>query len=158
MEILAKEVADAIKTVFNLDVNCKIDTEYAFYEDDNVLTFPPYFFDEEENISYRWREWIQHIFNIEFEFWVTIPLSFLHELGHKITLKHITNEEYEKAGKVENEFQYYSTKREYVATAWAIRVCLHHPDLVDEFCTKLDKAFQEFYARNDIQNELGTLN
>lgn len=150
MKILEKDVSDIIHNVFKLDVDCVIDNEFYYDGYENILGFPPYYFKEEKNINYHWKPWLENTFNIELEFWQLFPLSFLHELGHKITLKNISDDEYAQAMLVDDEIQYYCTKREYVATAWAIRLCLHHADLINEFCAQLNEAFARFYERNEV--------
>lgn len=150
MEILEKQISDIILKVFNLDVDCHVDNSFYYNVTDNILGFMPYWYNEDKIIDYNWQQWIQDTFNVEFAFWQVYPISFLHELGHKITMPHLTEDEIEKPYLIEDDLQYYNTKREYVATAWAIRMCLHHADWLIEFCADLDKALQEFYLRHDI--------
>ena len=53
MKILEKDVSDIIHNVFNLDVDCVIDDEFYYDDYENILGFPPYYFNEEKNIDYH---------------------------------------------------------------------------------------------------------
>lgn len=152
MKILEKEVSDIIYNIFHLDVDCSLNTEFSYSFDENLLCFPPVYYAEEKAIDFQWHKWLQDTFQVEFEFWQLFVFSFMHELGHKITIPNLTDDEFNSPFGLTDQIQYYSTKREYVASAWAMRMCLHHADLLNEFCVELDRAFQDFYRRNDIQD------
>ena len=150
MRVLEKEISQAIQKALGLKVTCRIDLEFAWYDEDNILTFPPYWYDEE--IDYIWADWIKKIFNVEVDHDFCYYLSFLHELGHKITLKNITDEEYYEADRLlqDEQEKYYSSKREYVATAWAIRLLINQPEKVEVFHRMIWNALNDYYERNNI--------
>lgn len=148
MKLLEKQISTIINNAFNLQVDCEVGTEFAWYNEDNVLTFPPYWIDE--TTDYTWAEWIEKHFGVLVDHDFCYYLSFLHELGHKITLKDISEPEYNHAEDITDLNEYFNTKREYKATEWAIKMLIHQEKAVNAFWEQTSKALQDFYIRNEI--------
>ena len=149
-ERLSRKIQASIQHNIGLIVKTEIDNAFLWYHAENTLCFTPYTFEE---IDKNWSSWINETFKTDFPYCSIYYLSFLHELGHKITLPNVTDEEFfegQDLAKSKNHVAYWSCYREYIATKWAVDFILNHEQEFENFAFEVEKALRQFYKINNI--------
>ena len=135
---LTSKIQKAIQKYIKLNVNVEICDAFLWADNENTLFFTPVTVDEDDKL---WKQWIEEVFKIKFNNLTDMYyFSFLHELGHKMTLIDVTDEEYEEGDKLSNgydHFAYWNCYREYIATKWAVDFCLTHQKEMVNFCEEV---------------------
>ena len=100
----------------------------------------------------------------------TFLISFLHELGHHMTMPELSEEDYwycsdivdslekeiadpnlSKERELEIHEEYYNLPIEQMATDWAINYILNNVKKVADFWCKVQSAIMEFYRLNNVE-------
>ena len=151
---LEQSIQQAILQELQMSVNVELYDEFLWTNEENTLSFCPW---TDENTDKLWQEWIEKTFNVQFhDFSDIFYFSFLHELGHKMTLKFVSKKEYKKGMKLQQKEElipYWSCYREYIATKWAVDFCLNHWQQFENFSKIVFEALQQFYKINSVIND-----
>lgn len=144
-------IENAIQKYIHLKVNVEMCNEFLWADDENTLFFTPLMAEKSDKL---WKEWIENTFNIEFDSIAAIYyFSFLHELGHKMTLNDVTDDEYDEGTELSNGddyIAYWNCYREYIATKWAVDFCLKHQKEMENFSKTIYESLEKFYEINEI--------
>lgn len=144
----------------------KFANDYAFYWAKSLITYK---ITENETEDIWFKEFVEERFNYE------IPdaflFSLLHEVGHYNTIEEVSDciqdfcfsekdrisDEMQKIETTEQakilEWQYFNLPDEIIATAWAVDYAKNHPKKVKKIIRELHKAFCDFYAKNEIEDD-----
>ena len=153
-----KEVNRIFAEYFDFDdVDFIFDTTWYRYGDE--VHFCP-FLDEPNDMKYKrflFEEFQMKVENMFF-------FSFMHELGHIVTLDDFREDEpkaYKKSRKGEKkiikklnkgepvgEYDYFRLPHEYIATEWAVNTIKDNPEKVVKACTELNNALVTFLQKN----------
>lgn len=141
------------------------ESEFAWYFKESKLAFKAVTDISDELFD----SFVEERFNYHVEH--DFPLSILHEIGHRetgndidgcvyewcLSEKERLNKEMEKADTEEDVkilfYQYFNLPDEIMATQWAVNYAKHHPRIVKKIWKNAEKAFHEFYAKNDLLPE-----
>lgn len=144
-------VQNAIQECIHLDVNVEICDSFLWADDENTLFFPLLMIEKSDAL---WKEWLEDTFEIEFSSLADIYyFSFLHELGHKMTLSDVTDDEYDEGDELScgtDYVAYWNCYREYIATKWAVDFCLAYQKEMELFSKKVFTNLEKFYEKNEI--------
>lgn len=148
---LILSIEDAIQKYIHLKVNVDMCNEFLWADEENTLFFTPLMLEKSDAL---WKEWVENTFQIEFNSLSDMYyFSFLHELGHKMTLSDVTDDEYDEGTELSegNDYiAYWNCYREYIATKWAVDFCLNHPREIENFAKAMFQNLKKFYEKNEI--------
>ena len=158
MKIKTKKFTKEISRIFseylgfdNVEFIC--DTIWYRYGDE--VHYCP-FLDEANDMEYK--HFLFEEFNMKVE--NMFFFSFMHELGHIVTLDEFRANEpkkykksrkhekkIEKRGQIE-KYEYFKLPHEYMATKWAVDTIKNNPETIVKMATELNNALNEFRLRN----------
>ena len=153
---LSKRIQKHIKKITGIKVNIDCGTYFCWCHNSNTLYFIPW---AEPDIDNLWIEWINKNFDCNLIPYHGYFISFLHELGHKMTLDNCSEYEKLKAEHLQekedenfkNLIPYWNCYREYIATEWAVNFILNHPHKFNMFMEEISKAVRHYYKINKIR-------
>lgn len=141
------------KYLEKFELTAKADTDFAYYPDDNLITYALV-------VSERMNEMFMKAVNsiskdIKADIFL---LSLMHEIGHHETWDLLEDEEIEESEIIKecaavddsvNE-AYYFAPDEYAATSWGVNYILEHQAEVASLWEELQPAILKFYEINNI--------
>lgn len=153
-EKLLRKIQANIKTTTGINIKIKLGEEFCLYPFKNTITFPPFLYDDEIEVDKQWCDWIQTNFQIKICPQKIYYLSFLHEIGHIFTLYNLTDEERDDPDYLTDLIEYWNTRREKIATEWAVNFIKNNPIKFNNFINKINKALTIFYKINQLDDLL----
>lgn len=152
---------NAINTIINnfvaqFDLTAKIDTDFSYYWRDDTIG---YTLAITERFDRLWNEYLNKNYPE-----VTAPIfiwSILHEIGHAETDDYITPYMHTRLDLLKKKLDpnsdkdtmfYYSLADEVLATDWAYKYIMKHPDEIKALWNRLQPEIMAFYEREGITN------
>ena len=149
------------KSMYPFGINATVlQNEFAFYFDNNIITFK---LTEDDSDNY-FSHFVRQRFKFETDY--TFVLSLLHEVGHYkandeicgdiynfcISEKERIEKEIENAQKTSDviklSYEYFNLPDEIMATQWAVNYMKNNPKKVKKMWKKMEKSIKEFYQKN----------
>ena len=152
------------KLVRQFGCTAEVDTDFAYYHDDKVITWSPFIMEKADRYFHEYVDEEYPYIEADVFLW-----SIFHEIGHHMTYNKFTAErlvecrkekdllaealeEADTGGSLERLCyrKYFTVDDEFMATAWAADYMESNADIVAEFWLNFVDEFDKFLSYNSV--------